>query len=128
MFKKILLAVMASTLLLSGITAAPANAVTIKVVSAPTITKYAKVGSKLTAVGAKFNVKTTKVSWQWYYAGKAIPKATANTYVVKSTQKTGTQGRSNRIHRFGQKGSHVERGEHRKTLDLGQGHPSIHRR
>lgn len=88
--KKTLLAILAATLLLSGITSAPASAVTVKVLSAPTITSYAKVGSKVTAVAAKFSVKTTKVTWQWYYAGKAIPGATANTYVVKSTQKTGS--------------------------------------
>jgi beta-glucanase (GH16 family) len=90
MIKKLLLAVMASTLLLSGISAAPASAVTVKVIAAPAITKYAKVGSKVTATPAKLNVKTTKVTWQWYFAGKAIPKATSSSYVVKSTQKIGT--------------------------------------
>ncbi|MEY4079309.1 MAG: hypothetical protein RIS80_1078 [Actinomycetota bacterium] len=90
MLKKMFMAVMAATLLFSGITAAPASAVTIKVTSAPAINKYGTVGTKLTASVAKFNVKTTKVSWQWFYNGKAISKATANTYVIKSTQKTGT--------------------------------------
>jgi beta-glucanase (GH16 family) len=90
MLKKTLLALLAATLLFSGISATPANAVTIKVVSAPSITKYAKVGSKVSAVAAKFSLKTTKTTWQWYFAGKAIPKATASTYVVKSTQKTGS--------------------------------------
>ncbi len=90
MFKKSLLAVLAATLLFSGITAAPASAVTIKVTSAPVIAKYATVGTKLTAALAKFNTKATKTSWQWYYNGKAIAKATANTYTIKTTQKTGT--------------------------------------
>ncbi|MDE2409715.1 MAG: hypothetical protein KGL72_05355, partial [Actinomycetales bacterium] len=90
MFKKSLLAVLSATLLFSGIAAAPANAVTIKVTSAPAINKYATVGTKVTATLAKLNVKTTKVSLQWFYNGKAIPKATAATYVISKTQKTGT--------------------------------------
>lgn len=90
MFKKSLLAVLAATLLFSGIAAAPANAVTIKVTSAPAINKYATVGTKVTVTLAKLSVKTTKVMLQWFYNGKAIPKATAATYVIPKTQKTGT--------------------------------------
>lgn len=90
MFKKSLLAVLVASLLLSGIGAAPASAVTIKVTTAPAIAKYATVGTKLTATLARFNTKATKSSWQWYYNGKAIAKATTNSYTIKTTQKTGT--------------------------------------
>jgi beta-glucanase (GH16 family) len=90
MFKKLLLVVLTASLLLSGLAAAPANAATIKVTSAPAIAKVATVGTKLTASLAKFSAKATKVSWQWFYNGKAIAKANEKTYTVKATQKTGT--------------------------------------
>jgi beta-glucanase (GH16 family) len=67
-----------------------ASAATIKVVTPPSIAEVATVGTKLQVKVAKFNLKTTKVAWQWFYNGKAISKATTNTYTIKSTQKTGT--------------------------------------
>jgi beta-glucanase (GH16 family) len=89
--KKLLAPILIGALLLTGLGASSASsAPKVTVVSAPKISQYAKVGTKVTATLAKFNIKASKVALEWLYNGKAVPKSTATSFVVKSSQSTGT--------------------------------------
>jgi beta-glucanase (GH16 family) len=88
MIRKGLALVAAVSFLLLGQQASNAT-VAPKVVTAPSITKYATVGSTVRVTHAKFN-QTAKLTTAWYYNGKAIAGATGATYKVTAKQATGT--------------------------------------
>ncbi|MEY4349513.1 MAG: hypothetical protein RL719_810 [Actinomycetota bacterium] len=89
--KKILAPILIGALLLTGLGASSAfSATKVTVVSAPKINQFATVGTKVTATLAKFNIKASKVALEWLYNGKAVPKSTATTFVIKAAQSTGT--------------------------------------
>jgi beta-glucanase (GH16 family) len=89
--KKLLAPILIGALLLTGLGASAAFPATkVTVVSAPKINLYAKVGTKVTATLAKFNLKASKVSLEWLYNGKVVPKSTATSFVIKASQSTGT--------------------------------------
>ena len=79
--------VVALSLLLLGQTAS--SAAVPRVVTAPSITKFAAVGSTLKLVHAKYSA-AAKVTTAWLYNGKAIAGATGTSYKVTSKQATGT--------------------------------------
>ena len=89
--KKLLAPILIGALLLTGLGASSAFPATkVTVVSAPKINSYATVGTKVIATLAKFNLKASKVTLEWLHNGKAVPKATATSFVIKASQGTGT--------------------------------------
>ncbi len=89
--KKILAPILIGALLLTGLGASSASSATkVTVVSAPKINQFAKVGTKVTATLAKFNIKASKVALEWLYNGKPVAKSTATSFVIKAAQSTGT--------------------------------------
>ena len=89
--KKLLAPILIGALLLTGLGASAAFPATkVTVVSAPKINLYGKVGTRVTATLAKFNLKASKVTLEWLYNGKAVPKSTATSFVIKAAQSTGT--------------------------------------
>ena len=65
------------------------SAVAPKVVTAPSINKFATVGTTVKLIHAKFS-PTGKITTAWYYNGKVIAGATGNSYKISSKQATGT--------------------------------------
>jgi beta-glucanase (GH16 family) len=89
--KRFVAPILLGALVLGGMGITPANsAVKVTVVSAPAINNFAKIGTKVAATLAKFNIKASKVSLEWLYNGKAVPKATASTFVIPAAEATGT--------------------------------------
>ena len=64
-------------------------AATPKVVTAPSITKYAAVGSTIKLVHARFSA-AAKPATSWLFNGKAIAGATGTSFKVTAKQATGT--------------------------------------
>lgn len=89
--RKTLTAVLIAALAFVGLGATPASsAVKITVSAAPSIDKFATVGSKVTATLAKITPKPTKATLEWLFNGKPVAKATATTYRIAANQSSGT--------------------------------------
>ncbi len=87
MIRKGLALLAAVSFLLIGQSAS--SAVAPKVVTPPSISSYATVGTTVRLVHAKFS-PTGKIATAWYYNGKVIAGATGVTYKVTAKQATGT--------------------------------------
>jgi len=85
--RKLAALVVALSFLLLGQTVS--SAAVPKVVTAPSISKYATVGTTVTLVNAKFSSKAT-IATAWLHNGKAIAGATKTSYKLTTKQASGT--------------------------------------
>jgi hypothetical protein len=85
--RKLAAFVVALSFLFLGQTAS--SAAVAKVVTAPSISKFATVGTTVKLVNAKFSGKAS-ITTSWLHNGKAIAGATKTTYKLTTKQSSGT--------------------------------------
>jgi beta-glucanase (GH16 family) len=112
MIRKGLALLAAMSFLLIGQSAS--SAVVPKVVTPPSISSYATVGTTVKLVHAKFS-PTGKITTAWYYNGKVIAGATGATYKVTAKQASGTLQAKDTVTISGKKLVAVS-----NTIDLGK--------